>query len=337
MIRVTTPLIVMLVLIADSFGQGAKPLPSAVDLRPDFTKYGLVPKNQGRRDTCSLFAITGLVEFELARQHPEKVSQLSQEYLVWAANQATGDKNEQAMFYDATQGLQMLGICSEVLMPYKNNWDPQRKPSDEAIAEAKARHQWNVQWIKRWNTKTGLSENQLQATKRQLAEKHPVAVGLRWPKEQKLNAEHVLTMPPPGGVFDGHSILFVGYRDDAKEPGGGVFLFRNSNGPKWAMQGYAWMPYAYVREYANDAVALHDLSPEQARQKTMLIEGEAMRIVESKQCRAFPQRDGSLGSQTVERQQSTLLPISEGQCVGTGMGSPSRGGISHRPAGDLCP
>jgi len=31
--------------------------------------------------------------------------------------------------------------------------------------------------------------------------------------------------------------MFTGYTDDARQPGGGVFLFRNSDGPKWRKDG----------------------------------------------------------------------------------------------------
>ena len=36
------------------------------DLRPLFDKYGITIKNQGGRGTCSVFAVTGLIEFERA-------------------------------------------------------------------------------------------------------------------------------------------------------------------------------------------------------------------------------------------------------------------------------
>jgi len=50
-------------------------------------------------------------------------------------------------------------------------------------------------------------------------------------------------------VFDGHSVLIVGYRDDAQQPGGGLFLVRNSGGD--GSDGA--LSYAYVQDYMNDA------------------------------------------------------------------------------------
>ncbi|HEY5481198.1 MAG TPA: hypothetical protein VIL39_06945, partial [Verrucomicrobiae bacterium] len=62
--------------------------------------------------------------------------------------------------------------------------------------------------------------------------------------------DNVLQMCPSNAVRDGHSVLLVGYRDDAAQPGGGVFIFRNTS--RSGQDG--WMPYAYAREYMNDAV-----------------------------------------------------------------------------------
>ena len=57
-------------------------------------------------------------------------------------------------------------------------------------------------------------------------------------------------MCPPEAVFDGHSVMLVGYRDDETQSGGGVFIFRNSS--HGGRDGF--MPYSYAREYMNDSV-----------------------------------------------------------------------------------
>src|SRR5206468_2026748 len=99
-----------------------------------------------------------------------------------------------------------------------------------------------------------LSDKQLLAMKEALANGHPVACGLRWPKT--LTDHQLLRILDARDVFDGHSILFTGYEDDPKNPGEGVLLFRNSSGPKWGNGGYGVMSYAYARAYANDALWL---------------------------------------------------------------------------------
>ncbi len=45
-------------------------------------------------------------------------------------------------------------------------------------------------------------------------------------------------------------MLLVGYRDDKRQPGGGVFLIRNSSGP---FRG-GMLSYEYAKAYMNDAI-----------------------------------------------------------------------------------
>src|SRR5262249_31558362 len=120
-------------------------LPLKVDLRPEFKKLGLTAQAQGSRDVCSLFALTGAAEFEFARAEKGIKKRFSEEYLVWAANEATGQTGDQAMFFEALHGLRELGICTTDLMPYEATTDAKRKPSDKALADAKTRsHRWGA-------------------------------------------------------------------------------------------------------------------------------------------------------------------------------------------------
>lgn len=67
-------------------------LPDKVDLVPDFAKLEMAPVDQGKRDTCSLFAVTALAEFELGQHTKEPRKRLSEEFLIWAAHDATGKR-----------------------------------------------------------------------------------------------------------------------------------------------------------------------------------------------------------------------------------------------------
>jgi len=94
-----------------------------------------------------------------------------------------------------------------------------------------------------------LTDAHVRAIKSTLANGWPVCGGLRWPKQEKW-VEDVLQLCPPDAVRDGHSVLLVGYRDYSALPGGGVFIFRNTANA--GRDGF--MPYAYARDYMNDAV-----------------------------------------------------------------------------------
>ena len=257
--------------------------PNAVDLTTDFQKYGLTPLQQGDRGDCSLFAVTALVEFELAKKSPGEVRRLSEEFLIWAAHTATQTKaGDQAMFYEAVHGLNVFGICTAKLMPYAKTGQARHKPSSEAMADAKSRSEcWKVNWIKRWDSKSGLNRSHLTNIKETLSQGHPVACGLRWPK--KLEGHEILRVPSAQEVEDGHSIAFTGYQDDAKKPGGGILFFRNSYGPNWGNHGYGVMSYAYAVTYANDAISL-ELGAPHSEKPRVRFEAELLPIPIHSQC-----------------------------------------------------
>jgi len=225
-------------------------LPASADLRPVLEKYGLTARQQGARDTCSVFTMTGALEFAVAKRQGQ-CPRLSVEFLNWAANQARGHDKDGGYFSEMWKGFSAYGICAEEELPYQSKFDPRLTPPPGAVSEAKTRAGLGLRphWIKEWNASTGLTDAQIAAIKRVLSAGWPVAGGFRWPKEPKWNQD-VLQMCGPDAVRDGHSVLLVGYRDEAAQPGGGVFIFRNT-GPPWP---YALMPYAYARDYMNDAV-----------------------------------------------------------------------------------
>ncbi len=231
----------------DAGAAGAK-LAGAIDLRPAFQKWGLPVRSQGSRGTCSVFAMTGALEYALASQQTGTV--LSVEFLNWASNQATTNSNDGGFFSDLWAGFNVYGICPESNLPYQQNYDPNLRPGDEALRRAKEATEAHLRlhWIKPWNVATGLTETQFLEIKRTLSLGWPVCGGFRWPKHEHWQKD-VLQMAPAAEVFDGHSFLLVGFKDDSAEPGGGIFLIRNSGG---GLHDGA-MPYEYVRAYLNDA------------------------------------------------------------------------------------
>jgi hypothetical protein len=106
-----------------------------------------------------------------------------------------------------------------------------------------------INWIKRWNVERGLTDQELADVKTILARGWPVCGGFRWPKKASWT-NGVLDMAPPEGVFDGHSVVLEGHRADPDQPGGGVFLVRNSG----KGDRHSAMSFAYAQAYMNDAV-----------------------------------------------------------------------------------
>ncbi len=315
-LSVCTGVASLAIMTANASAQTPRSLPAEVNLRPQFDRLGFSARSQGKRDTCSLFAVTALAEYELARSSDSSAGRLSEEFLIWAANEATGLHGDQAMFYEAVQGLNVLGICSANLMPYAAASDAHRQPSAASLADARTRRlRWKVTWIKRWDLKMPLTDAELLGMKESLALGHPVACGLRWPK--KLHGHSLRDVPPPEGVFDGHSIAFVGYRDDPGQNGGGMFVFRNSSGPNWGDHGYGTLSYAYARAYANDAFRLEFGSPG-CEAPIERFEAEAMSVTTGEHGRTVVQDMGSWGAPMWSHGKQLLCQASSGGFVELG-------------------
>ncbi len=220
-----------------------------VDLRPALERWGLAPREQGSRPTCSVFAFAGALEFAVARER-QQGERLSVEFLNWSANQVQQQNADGGFFSDLWNGFSQHGICAEAAMPYRAKFEPTRLPGEEVVSQARRALSLGLQlhWLKEWNVNTGLTAAELAAIKTTLYQGWPVCGGFRWPKQEVWKAG-VLQLCPPAEVFDGHSVLLVGYQDDAQQPGGGVFIFLNSGGTG----RIGLMPYAYAQSYLNDA------------------------------------------------------------------------------------
>lgn len=234
-----------------------RPLPKVVDLRPQLQRWGLEPRRQGSRGTCSVFALTGALEYAVAHRQ-QRGTRLSVEFLNWAGHKAAHRTVDGGFFSELWKGYESYGICPEEEMPYQPRFDPDLQPTEAAQSRAREMRALGLRlhWIKEWDVKTGLTEEQFREIKRVLSRKWPVCGGMRWPKQERWEQD-VLQMCPPEEVFDGHSVLLVGYRDDPAQPGGGLFLIRNSGGE--GRDGF--LPYAYARAYINDAAWIEAGAP----------------------------------------------------------------------------
>ncbi len=228
-------------------------------LRPLFEKYGICVRNQGSRGTCSIFTLVGMIEFERANVLGETTA-LSPEYLNWAANRIEGADADGSYFHFAIDGMSRYGICADDYMPYAVRFSEKAEPSEAAKQEAASRKAGKQVWIKEWDPTNGVTDTQLQRIREELNGEHPVAIGFRWPKEEAKNGHLTggdLAVVAEDEVFDGHSVLVVGYADDGKYAGGGCLIFKNSHGDSFGEGGYGRIPYAYAKLYANDVMALH--------------------------------------------------------------------------------
>ncbi len=179
--------------------------PARVDLRPVFKKWDLTPRLQGKRPTCGTFTTAGVLEYELTAFRGE-TTRLSVEFLNWAKIKASGATRDGGYFSHMQKGWEVYGTCPDAMFPYRAKLDRQLQPSEEAIKAAQRYRDLPVEfhWIRPHTKQPGLTPEQFGEVKHVLAGGHPVAAG------------------------SNHSRMLVGYRDDPKEPGGGVFLTNDS-------------------------------------------------------------------------------------------------------------
>jgi hypothetical protein len=221
----------------------------SVDLRPSFERWRLEARRQGSRATCSAFTMAGAIEYAAAK-HQGRGSRFSVEFLNWASNATCGDHDDGGFFSDLWKGFANYGICDEGKLPYSSKYDPDLQPGESVLRDAKRKKELglHLHWIKEWNVKTGLTDQEFKAIQRTLRRGWPVCGGFRWPKQEQW-VDGVLQMCPASAVYDGHSVLLVGYRAADQEVKDGVFIFRNTAGD--GKDGM--MTYTYAKAYMNDA------------------------------------------------------------------------------------
>jgi hypothetical protein len=230
-----------------------------VDLRPIIKKNALQVKDQGSRNTCSVFAITFLHEYEFATKKGFGMgADFSEEYLNYVKNVANNMKTDGGFFDLIDNGYQAWGCYMLQLVPYKPTYDPNYVVLQVYMNVAKKWSRLKATFVKKWDKTRGLSDAELDTALGYLDKGTPFAAGFLWPTnfqlENHLGIQMMRTPASKNNVFDGHSVAVVGYRRMKAMPGGGYVIFRNSAGPDWGEKGYGYMPFAYLKAYCNDVI-----------------------------------------------------------------------------------
>jgi hypothetical protein len=254
---VALPFAVTACTFADDTTARSKRVPPKVDLRPEFQKLKLEVHQQGKRGACQVFAMVGVMEYQLARRG--KRLDLSEQFIMWAANEAHGVKQTEGFNPDLLiDGLKRHGICEESLMPYVPRNEAIKKPSAKALEDAKARTSCQILSIKHWSSDIGFGKKDFELITKRLDKGVPVTATFCWPSglydEQIVDAQHfIIDRSIDGKSKDGHGVILVGYGLDEKFAGGGYFIVRNSWGPKFADRGYAKITFKFAKKYGIDA------------------------------------------------------------------------------------
>lgn len=233
-----------------------------VDLRPAIQSLNLAVASQGSRGTCSVFAMTFLLEFMYGTRLVTAAHDLSEEYLNYASNLVNGVDADGDFFDQLDAGYQAWGIVPGATVPYQST--PVGSISQDILNAGKLWTRFEADFVKPWDKEKGATQSQVDKVVSYLDQQIPVAFGGWWFKQgnwstKLIHGVQVMDVPPISQkaalLADGHSVALVGYRRDTAFPGGGYFIFRNSWGASWGDHGYGYMPFAYVLDYANDLVA----------------------------------------------------------------------------------
>ena len=233
------------------------------DLRTQIDDYGLSIRSQGSRGTCSVFALTFCQEYMAAKTTGQKNLDFSEEYLNVIGDIAAGSTQDGGFYKDLNMGYQVNGHVKESELPYH---DPMaggtKNKAITLLNEGMATKKFAADFIKDWDPKKGANDGEVKTSCDYLDKNIPVAVGLLWPANGKMqkaifSGVDMMVKVPKSDTVDGHSVVLVGYHKIASIPGGGYFIFRNSWGTGWGDKGYGYMSFEYVKTYANDLMAYH--------------------------------------------------------------------------------
>ena len=250
--------------LLQQFGQ-APEIKTSVDLRPDFNALKLGVKNQGRRPSCSIFAVVSALEFQNAEVigHAEK---FSEEYLLWATRKTLQrnlptadpyvldrleDKDAGFSVQEVVTALRAYGIPLQDSMPntFGIKMEAISDPPPEVITEARNHRQVSVHAIPGRDRSTRLA-NIIHALNAGV----PVVIGLRWPHYSTVKAGFLSGQKP---ILDySHAVTIVGYRSPTGRLEETIFAFKNSYGLEWGNGGFGEATFSYLDQYLLDAMML---------------------------------------------------------------------------------
>src|SRR5215469_15601994 len=130
-----------------------------VDLRPTIESLGLAVRNQGSRGTCSVFAMTFLLEYAYDTRLNSGFTDLSEEYLNYVTNLVSGNTADGDYFSNLDTGYQAWGMATETEEPYQTS-----EVASIPQVRLNAGRTWTrfeADFIKPWDNTKGASQAQV--------------------------------------------------------------------------------------------------------------------------------------------------------------------------------
>lgn len=193
--------------------------------------------NQATLGSCTWNGTT--FEMQFARQFArlkdgeKNLSRLFGYYLT-RLQEGTVKQDSGAQIRDCMKVAANSGCCFEMTWPY-DVAKFARKPSAAAYAEAKTMESLVYESVRQ----------DINHIKYEITQNLPVIFGFTvYASFESDEVAKTGMMPMPGKKeqnLGGHCVVAIGY-DDSKQ----AVLCRNSWGSEWGVNGYFWMPYAYI-------------------------------------------------------------------------------------------
>ncbi|NBB79123.1 MAG: hypothetical protein GVY36_06695 [Verrucomicrobia bacterium] len=244
-------------------------LAKKVDLRDRFREHGLHPRNQGRRPSCSIFAVSSALGFALAENGYS--GQLSEEYLLWSTleylkrhpaevNSMPSDGAEPGdagfSLMSVVQAAQWYGAALQSEMPNRlgGRYAELKAPPESLIERSRERR------LLRAARLTGKDrEQRINYIIKVLNAGWPVSIGTRWPSAYVLRRTPLIDRQEPLPDY-AHAITLVGYTTKSNDLDSCLFIFRNSWGVRWGIAGHGLISRDYLLEHLVDAIVI-DVEP----------------------------------------------------------------------------
>jgi len=220
-------------------------LPLVFDLR-NIVKLpqALSDIDQGALGSCTANAIAYAYAFEEIRQTNKEVFLPSRLFIYYNERLIEGTVNEDsgAQIRDGIKSINQYGV------PDEHHWiyDPLKftvKPSNNIYKEAKLAKAVSYATIDFSQDNT--IDDRVIHLKQALYSGYPFVFGFtvyQSFESQTVAQTGIVPLPSDGEeILGGHAVCAVGFDDNRQS-----FIVKNSWGPKWGLNGYFYMPYAYT-------------------------------------------------------------------------------------------
>lgn len=240
-----------------------------VDLRERFSAHGLHPRNQGRRPSCSVFAVSSALGFALAENGYS--GQLSEEYLLWSTLEylkrnpaevqsmpSDGEEPGDAGFslMSVVQAAQWNGAALQSEMPNRlgGSYADLEAPPESLIERSRSRRLLRAARLGGKDT-----EQRINYIIKVLNAGWPVTIGTRWPSAYTLRNTPVVDGQTVLPNYS-HAITLIGYITKENDLDSCLFIFRNSWGVRWGVAGHGMISRKFLLEHLQDAIVI-DVEP----------------------------------------------------------------------------